>query len=429
MKKVDIVSPLAMSSIFGEDIYSASGTANFEIPANTSTSATDTCVLDDGFLPITSLPLDDGGIAPQRKNFNGLFYLSTDQRIYLQNGGFITFDAAVSTAIGGYPKDAILGYMDSNSNFMFVQSVIDDNTYNFVSTPSYIDGSKWKKAISPSDYADTNLSNLTSTGNAKFANPSLSNLNSTGNAKFANPSLSNLNSTGNAKFANPSLSNLNTTGSNKVLPTQTNNSGKYLTTNGTSPSWVSVPYANQSLSNLDATGNAVLAAKEDKSNKITTITSSSTNTQYPSAKAVYTYADSNYAHKSLNNLNSTGEAHFANPTLSNTTPGTAFINKSTGWIMPDYNNMISIDISGMGTTNKNFTVPANGYLQFKQVATNGGDVFFLDDKTVFFWTSAWSYPDSWSNLVLVTAGTHTFRTQYYASRIGGIYFYPFKGGN
>ena len=146
MKSTDVIQPLAMASVFAEDIYSASGTTNFEIPAATSTAANDTCVLDDGFLPITSeqLPPNGNGIAPARKNFNGLFYLSTDQRVFLQNGGFITFDATVSTQIGGYPAGAILNYIDSNGRLGFVKSLIDDNTNNFVTTPSYIDGTNWE---------------------------------------------------------------------------------------------------------------------------------------------------------------------------------------------------------------------------------------------------------------------------------------------
>lgn len=145
MKSTDIVQPQPMSSAFAEDVFSASGSTDFAIPDATSSSATDTCVLDDGFLPITSdpLPPDGDGIAPARKNFNGLFYLSTDQRVFLQNGGVITYDANVATSIGGYPQGAILSYIDTNGNLHKVKSLIDDNQYNFVTTPSYIDGSKW----------------------------------------------------------------------------------------------------------------------------------------------------------------------------------------------------------------------------------------------------------------------------------------------
>ena len=96
---------------------------------------------------------------------------------------------------------------------------------------------------------------------------------------------------------------------------------------------------------------------------------------------------------------------------------------------PDYTNVVSIDITGMGTTNKSFTVPSNGFLQFMQYTTNGGDAFYLDDKAVFMWTSAILAYEGWSWLIPVYAGTHTFRTSSFASRIGGIYFYPLKGAS
>ena len=145
MKKIDVVQPIAMTSAFANGVYSASSTNDFEIPASTSTSASDTCVQDNGFLPITSIDLDNGGIAPERKNFNGLFYLSTDQRFYLQNGGFITYSASVATAIGGYPQDAILDFIDSNGMYKKVRSLIDDNVNNFVSDESLIDGVHWEE--------------------------------------------------------------------------------------------------------------------------------------------------------------------------------------------------------------------------------------------------------------------------------------------
>lgn len=60
--------------------------------------------------------------------------------------------------------------------------------------------------------------------------------------------------------ANISLNNLNTTGNNKILPSQTGNSGKYLTTNGTSPSWTDFTGANKALSNLTTDGDNRLHA-------------------------------------------------------------------------------------------------------------------------------------------------------------------------
>lgn len=145
MKKIDVTQPYAMTSPFADGVYSSVSTSDFEIPADTSTAPDDTCVIDDGFLPITSTDLDDGGIAPERKNFNGMFYLSTDQRFYLQNGGFITYNSNVATAIGGYPQDAVLGFIDGQGTYKLVRSLIDDNTNDFTQDETLIDGAHWEE--------------------------------------------------------------------------------------------------------------------------------------------------------------------------------------------------------------------------------------------------------------------------------------------
>lgn len=136
MQSTDVVSPLAIGSPIA-----LNGDKNIP-PQNAS--GTDTSSINLGFLPITSEPLDDGGVAPERIDFNGMFYLSTDQRVFLQNGGVITYDATVASAIGGYPASAILSYIDGSGNYGLVESLIDNNQYNFVSTPSYINGTYWK---------------------------------------------------------------------------------------------------------------------------------------------------------------------------------------------------------------------------------------------------------------------------------------------
>lgn len=136
MQKTNLIAPEAIGTPIAFN-----GDKN--IPSQTAGS-TDTSSISAGFLPITSEPLDEGGIAPERTDFNGMFYLSTDQRFYLQNGGRITFDANVSTKIGGYPKDAILDYLNSDGVYMLVRSLIDNNTYNFITNPDYIDGEHWE---------------------------------------------------------------------------------------------------------------------------------------------------------------------------------------------------------------------------------------------------------------------------------------------
>lgn len=138
MQSSDLITPLAIQTPIAVN-------GNKNIP-NQNASGTETSSINLGFLPITSLPLDNGGQAPERTDFNGMFYLATDQRVYLQCGGYVTFDASVSSKIGGYPKDAILTYIDASGNIGFVKSLKENNTQNFVSNPAKIDGVNWEYA-------------------------------------------------------------------------------------------------------------------------------------------------------------------------------------------------------------------------------------------------------------------------------------------
>ena len=105
--------------------------------------------LDEGFPPVTSIPLNEGGIPPERKDFNGLGNLTTKQYFYLQNGGRFTFNQDVSDAIGGYPQGAVLWYQEGTAGYEVI-SLINNNTYNFVVDSSYIDGVHWVRK----DFAD-----------------------------------------------------------------------------------------------------------------------------------------------------------------------------------------------------------------------------------------------------------------------------------
>ena len=140
MQTSDLIKPLAIKTPIA-----VNGDKN--IPSQNA-SGGDTSSINLGFLPITQeqLPPDGNGIAPERTDFNGMFYLATDLRVFLQNGGFITYDANVASAIGGYPQDAILGYIDSDHHIGFVQSCINHNSQNFVTNPSLINGSIWRYA-------------------------------------------------------------------------------------------------------------------------------------------------------------------------------------------------------------------------------------------------------------------------------------------
>lgn len=72
-------------------------------------------------------------------------------------------------------------------------------------------------------------------------------------------------------------------------------------------------FANPSLSNINPAGRALFDAKENTSNKVTSISASSTDTKFPSAKAVYTFvgeSTSNFADKDFSNISSTAESRF-----------------------------------------------------------------------------------------------------------------------
>lgn len=128
--------------------------------------------LQEGFPTITSTPITQGGIPPERKDFNGLGNLLSSLYFYLQNGGQFTFNQDVSDAIGGYPQGAILNYVDSSNNISYkVRSLINNNTFNFVSEPSYIDGVKWTRVYSDdlSPYQlKSNLSQALDTSTEKY---------------------------------------------------------------------------------------------------------------------------------------------------------------------------------------------------------------------------------------------------------------------
>lgn len=90
-----------------------------------------------------------------------------------------------------------------------------------------------------------------------------------------------------SNLANRDLSNLSSTGRNAFL--------------------------DRSLGNLDTIGHSIIDGKENASNKTSAINASSTDIQYPTAKAVYDLVGSgtaDLATRSLDNLHEAGEDHF-----------------------------------------------------------------------------------------------------------------------
>lgn len=70
--------------------------------------ATGRAGFDQGFSAINMTAKEAGGIPPFGQDFNGIFYEVTNILRYMQAGGQPTFNAALATAIGGYPKGAMV---------------------------------------------------------------------------------------------------------------------------------------------------------------------------------------------------------------------------------------------------------------------------------------------------------------------------------
>ena len=91
-----------------------------------------------GFPPITSKDPNDGGLPPERKDFNALGYLTTSYDFFYQAGGTFTFNSTISNAIGGYPLGARLWYTNSDGLSCILRSTIANNTNDFTQDDSVI---------------------------------------------------------------------------------------------------------------------------------------------------------------------------------------------------------------------------------------------------------------------------------------------------
>ena len=83
--------------------------------------------LNDGFPPLTFVAVEAGGVPPLGQDFNGILNQTTAGLQWLQAGGLPTYNAAFSTAIGGYPKGCVLVRADNTG---FWVSTVDNNLTN-----------------------------------------------------------------------------------------------------------------------------------------------------------------------------------------------------------------------------------------------------------------------------------------------------------
>ena len=81
-----------------------------------------------GFPPITQQKISEGGIPPERGDFNGILNLYGQHVVHLNKGLPYEFDADFATLIGGYPEHARI--MLDNGDI--VRSTVANNTANSV---------------------------------------------------------------------------------------------------------------------------------------------------------------------------------------------------------------------------------------------------------------------------------------------------------
>lgn len=81
----------------------------------------------DGFPPLTMTPLAAGGVPPYGQDFNGILNFLSAAIRWEQAGAPYFYDAAFSTAIGGYPKGTVLAATSGNGSWL---NLVDNNTTN-----------------------------------------------------------------------------------------------------------------------------------------------------------------------------------------------------------------------------------------------------------------------------------------------------------
>ncbi|MEX9651841.1 hypothetical protein [Providencia sp. PROV117] len=112
------------------------------IPENFSPSMeSNQATWDQGFGSITMIPVAAGGLPPKGQDFNGILNQISESVVHLSKGGWFKFSIDYATAIGGYPKGAILQSEDEKKVY---QSLIDGNQINFNTATSSQVSASWK---------------------------------------------------------------------------------------------------------------------------------------------------------------------------------------------------------------------------------------------------------------------------------------------
>lgn len=114
--------------------------------------------LTDGFPPLNFLPVGAGGVPPFGQDMNGLMKQVTEWSQWQAAGGTASYNSAFSTAIGGYPKNAVI--MGASGAYLW-QNLVDDNT----SDPE-AGGANWTPLVSARTLQNGSFVFASATGSA-----------------------------------------------------------------------------------------------------------------------------------------------------------------------------------------------------------------------------------------------------------------------
>jgi len=148
--------------------FAESGDKNSIPVTNTDASNPQLADLTNGFPQVVSEDPDDGGLPPERKDINGLGYLTTTYDYFYQAGGTFTFNPTISSAIGGYPLGARLWYTDGNGATTVVRSTVANNTDNFNDGSATGIGTTWAPEIPVLSWNNTWTGDNTFSGNTTY---------------------------------------------------------------------------------------------------------------------------------------------------------------------------------------------------------------------------------------------------------------------
>ena len=115
---------------------------DYVLPPISGSSASTVQTQEYGIPPVQQQDPDFGGLPVLRSETNGSLRFYSNVLNFINQGGQFTFDATQAIAIGGYRQGAVL-YCNAINGYLI--SLINNNTANFITTPSYInDGIHWQ---------------------------------------------------------------------------------------------------------------------------------------------------------------------------------------------------------------------------------------------------------------------------------------------